>query len=109
MGEFFGELERLAADLYPYRWYIVAGLVVGLAAIGAFGYRIGWHLWVLRHRLPVVAVGTPLAVIVAVVGYILVSPLFTNVTVDEELPFAFATSDSTGESGAAPVYAGRRR
>ena len=62
MGEFFGDLERLAADLYPYRWYIVAAIVVGLAAIGAVGYRVGWHLWVWRHRLPVAAVGTPVVV-----------------------------------------------
>ena len=39
MGEFFGELERLAADLYPYRWYVIGAVVVGLAAIGAVGYR----------------------------------------------------------------------
>ena len=102
MGEFFGELERLAADLYPYRWYIVAAVVVGLAALGAFGYRVGWHLWVWRRRLPVAVVGTPLAVIVAVAGYILVSPLFTNVTVDEELPWAFP-ADSGGTAEASPV------
>ena len=102
MGEFFGELERLAADLYPYRWYIIAAVVVGLAAIGVYGYRGGWHRWVWRHRLPVAAVGTPLVVVAAFAGYTLLSPLFTNVTVDEELPFAFAISDNTDGSGEAP-------
>ena len=106
MGEFFGELERLAADLYPYRWYIIAAVGVGLAAIGAYGYRGGWHHWVWRHRLPVAAVGTPLVVVAAFVGYTLGSPLFTNVTVDEELPFAFAIPDSPGESGAQPTPEG---
>ena len=102
MGEFFGELERLAADLYPYRWYIIAVVVVGLAAIGAYGYRGGWHHWVWRHRLPVAAVGTSLVVVAAFVGYTLGSPLFTNVTVDEELPFALAIPDNTDGSGEAP-------
>ena len=102
MGEFFGELERIAADLYPYRWYIVAAVVAGLAAMGVYGYRGDWHRWAWRHRLPVAAVGTPLVVVAAFAGYTLLSPLFTNVTVDEELPFAFAISDNTDGSGEAP-------
>ena len=102
MGEFFGELERLAADLYPYRWYIIAAVVAGLAAMGVYGYRGGWHRWAWRHRLPVAAVGTPLLVVAAFAGYTLLSPLFTNVTVDEELPFALAIPDNTAGNGDAP-------
>ena len=102
MGEFFGELERIAADLYPYRWYIIAAVVVGVAAIGVYGYRGGWHRWAWRHRLPVAAVGTPVVVVAAFAGYTLLSPLFTNVTVDEELPFALAIPDNTEGSGDAP-------
>ena len=29
MSGFFGDLERIAADLYPYRWAIAAGVLVG--------------------------------------------------------------------------------
>ena len=109
MGEFFGELERLAADLYPYRWYVIAAVVVGLAAIGVYGYRGGWHHWLWRHRIPVVAVGTPLVVVAAFLAYSLGSPLFTNVTVDEELPFALAIPDNTdGNGDAPPTPRGRR-
>ena len=50
MAEFFGELERLAADLYPYRWLIAAGFLVAMAAAGAFAYRQGWHTVAWRGR-----------------------------------------------------------
>ena len=33
MAEFFGDLERLAADLYPYRWPILFVIVAVVAAI----------------------------------------------------------------------------
>ena len=90
MEEFFGDLERLAADLYPYRWAIGAGVLVALAAIGAWGYRQGWHLVLWERRILVSAVGIPLLTIVGFIGYDLGSPLFTNKTVEEEFPFAFA-------------------
>ena len=89
MEEFFGDLERLAADLYPYRWAIGAGVLVALAAIGAWGYRQGWHLVLWERRILVSAVGIPLLTIVGFIGYDLGSPLFTNKTVEEEFPFAF--------------------
>ena len=88
MGEFFGDLERLAADAYPYRWPITAGVVLGLAALAAFAYRMGWHRRVWRYRLPVAIVSLPLMGLAIFVGYELGSPLFINKTVVEELPFA---------------------
>ena len=89
MAEFFGDLERLAADLYPYRWAIAAGLVIALAAIAAYAYRRGWHLLLWRYRLPAAIVGVPALVVFGFVAYELGSPLFTNVTVEEEFPLAF--------------------
>ena len=59
MAEYFGDLERLAADLYPYRWPIAVGIMAVIVATGTFGYRKGWHIvdsllgtvpCVLQHR-----------------------------------------------------------
>lgn len=88
MGEFFGDLERLAADAYPYRWPITAGVLLVLAALTAFAYRMGWYRIIWRYRLPVAIVSIPLMGLAIFVGYELGSPLFVNKTVVEELPFA---------------------
>ena len=92
MAEFFGDLERLAADLYPWRWLIAAGVLIVLAAVAAYGYRRGWHMWVWRRRLPVAIIGTPLLALAIFVSYDLGSPLFINKTVEEEFPFAFSAT-----------------
>ena len=90
MADFFGDLERLVADLYPYRWAITAVILVTLAVVAAVGYRRGWHMVVWRHRLPVAAVGTPVLVLAVVTGWYVVSPLFIDKRVDEEFPFALS-------------------
>ena len=96
MQEFFGDLERFAADLYPYRWPIIAGIVVMLAAVGAFCYRRGWHMVLLRHKLVLAIVGTPLLVLTGFISWDLGSPLFTNKTVEEELPLSFRATIPPG-------------
>ena len=90
MAELFGDLERLAADWYPHRWWIGAGVIIVLAAIAAFGYRGGWHMVIWRRRRAAVIIGAPLLTLAIWVGWELGSPLFTNKTVEEEFPFAFA-------------------
>ena len=90
MAEFFGNLERLVADLYPYRWLIGIGVLIVLAGAAAFWYRSGWHTVLWRHRTPTTVIGAPLLALVIFVGYDIGSPLFTNKTVEEEFPFAFA-------------------
>ena len=89
IGEFFGDIERFAADLYQYRWLIAIGFLVVIAGVIAFGYRRGWHMWIWRHRLKVGIIGAPVLALTIFVSYDLGSPLFTNVTVEEEFPFAF--------------------
>ena len=92
MAELFGDLERLAADLYPYRWPVLAGFLIVAAAATVYGFRRSWHMWLWRRRLPVAIIGVPLLALLGFIGYYLGSPLFTNVTVNEELPFAFTAS-----------------
>ena len=96
MAELFGDLERLAADLYPYRWAITAALVVVLAAAGWYAVRSGRHLLLWQRRKPAAIVGVPLLALFGFVAYDLGSPLFTNVTVEEEFPFAFSATVPPG-------------
>ncbi len=106
MAEFFGDLERLAADLYPYRWAIAAGFVVALAVVAVYAYRRGWHVLLWRYRLPAAIVGVPAVVVFGLVAYELGSPLFTNVTVEEEFPIAFqAPSPAAAPATPAPTIA----
>ena len=88
MAAFFGDLERLIADLFPYRWPITAGVLVVLAALAAVGYRRGWHTVIWRKRVPVAILGTPMLVLAVIAGWYLVSPLFIDKRVEEEFPFA---------------------
>ena len=90
VAEFFGALERLAADLYPWRYLIGAALLLALAGLSIVAYLRRWHLWVWQRRVPVAIVGTPLLALAGFVAYDLGSPLFTNVTVEEEFPYAFS-------------------
>ena len=84
----FGDLERALADLYPYRWAVGAVVIALIAAFLAFGWWRGWHLWAWSYRKPIGIISVPLLAITLWLGWSLGSPLFTNVTVDEEFPFA---------------------
>ena len=90
MAEFFGDLERLAADLYPYRWPILLVIVAVVAAITFYAYRRQWHRVVWEHRRLAIIVGTPLLVLAGFLAWDLGSPLFLNKTVEEEFPFAYS-------------------
>ena len=84
----FGDLERAFASLYEYRWFIGAATLVLIAASLSFAYWRGWHQVVWRHRVPFGIASVPLLAITLWLGWSLGSPLFTNVTVEEEFPFA---------------------
>lgn len=96
MAEFFGDLERLLADLYPYRWPLTFGALLAVTVIAAYGYRKGWHMVVWRHRVGVAIVGTPGLAAIIVAGWYLGSPLFTSKTVIEEFPFSFSADIPAG-------------
>lgn len=84
----FGDIERTFADLYEYRWAFLAVVLVLIAAVAAFGYWKGWHLALWRRKLLVSIISAPVLAVTVWLGWSLGSPLFTNVTVEEEFPFA---------------------
>ena len=84
----FGDIERVFADIYPYRWDFAASVLVFIVALTGSGYWKGWHHTIWRYRLPVGIVATPMLALTIWLSWSLCSPLFTNTTVDEEFPFA---------------------
>jgi Electron transfer DM13 len=100
----FGDIERLAADLYPYRVPISLGALLVLAAIVAVGYRRGWHRTLARHkRATVAAVAVALFVLVPV-GLYTLSPLWTRTELNEVSPLEAAAAG--GAATPAPAAAG---
>ena len=83
-----GDVERALAGLYEYRWVIGAATLVLIFTVLAFGYWRGWHRIVLRHRVAFGIASVPALAITLWLGWSLGSPLFINVTVEEEFPFA---------------------
>ncbi len=84
----FGDIERTFASLYEYRWAIGAATLVFIAAVLAFAYWRGWHRVIWRHRVGFGIASVPMLAITIWLGWSLGSPLFTNVTVEEQFPFA---------------------
>lgn len=104
----FGDLERLIAGLYPYRWPLTVGLVVFASAAVWVAYARGWHLPLLRHK---VATGVAAVVLVAVaipVGNYLLSPLWERSFLEEASPIVVSDIGPTSVppvAGATPADA----
>ncbi|HXH23281.1 MAG TPA: DM13 domain-containing protein [Dehalococcoidia bacterium] len=98
----FGDIERVMADLYDYRYPITALLAVVTAAGIFAAYRAGLHRLVWRHRLLAAATGAPMLVAALIAGDYLLSPLWERSFLEEASPVAAAAIDSPGGS-AAPV------
>jgi len=91
----FGDLERLLADLYPYRIPLTLAALTFAAVIGAIVVRRGWHRpvrsWVSGNPLPA---GILVVVVLAVTlpgGYYLLSPLWERTTLVEASPLDSVT------------------
>jgi hypothetical protein len=84
----FGDLERLLADLYPYRFILtpvfalIPLTIVFLMARGGL-IRLAW-----RHRFISTAVGVPLVVVSVVVANYLLSPIWQRSHLEEASPLA---------------------
>lgn len=87
---FFGDLERFASDLYPYRWPITVGFAIGVALLAAFAYRRGWHLIVARHKIASVVVAAAVIAAAIPAGDYLLSPLWERSRLEEASPLAEA-------------------
>ncbi|MEX1254675.1 MAG: DM13 domain-containing protein [Dehalococcoidia bacterium] len=96
----FGDLERFASDLYPYRWPITIAVLIVIAAFVAFAYRQGWHRTFARHWLATALVAVPLVAVVAPAGWYALSPLWERTHLEEASPLAPAP-DAQAE-GATP-------
>lgn len=95
-----GDLERLLAQLYPYRLPIAIGLVVALGVIGYVGRKRHWTDVVRRHPRASVLVAAAVLAVGLPVGWVLGSPLFIRTEVTEVSPLA-ATQPSSAPN--APV------
>ena len=83
---FLGQIEMLLGSLFPFRWYILAAVLVVVAALVWIGYRRGWHFWARNHKARTfIAV---LLVLAAVVPTVIAgaAPLFNRSTLDEAAP-----------------------
>ncbi len=96
MLEFFGHLERLASDLYPWRWLILAIVLVAVAVALHFAYKWGWHLYAWQRRIRFGIIGAPVLALLLFIAWDLGSPLFINKTVEEEFPFAYTSLPPEG-------------
>lgn len=100
--DYVGELEQLMADLYPYRWPILAGVLIVFAAVIAFAYFRGWHIIIWRHKLVSGSIAVVVLAVTLPIGGYLVSPLFDRSFLEEESPLVVATDDISGPEDAAP-------
>ena len=66
LADFFGNLERLAADLYPYRLPIGAVILIVIAAVAYYAYHRGLHVWAWQRRLRVAIIGIPVLVLLGI-------------------------------------------
>ncbi|MBT5775292.1 MAG: DM13 domain-containing protein [Dehalococcoidia bacterium] len=91
-----GDLERLLADLYPYRVPLTAiGLLLVVLA-GWFAVRRGWYAdglsWAGAHRVVAPVLGAVVLLVAVVGGNYLLSPLWERTTLDEASPLAVANA-----------------
>ena len=101
-----GDLERLLAELYPYRVPLTAAGLVAVALGGWFAIRRDWHVagtnWIRTHRLPGALFAVILLVIVVPTGNYLLSPLWERSTLDEADPL-LVTAAASVSAGASPT------
>ncbi len=102
----FGDIERLFAELWPYRVPIAIGTIIVIAIIAYIARRRGWFAAARAHpRTSIVAIFLVL-VILGPVGWILGSPLFDRSTLVEPPVAQAASSAGTDVTLASGVWSG---
>ena len=103
----FGDIERLAVDLYPYRFVVVPLIALVGAGAAYWLVRSGVRGVLWRHKLVTVSLGVPIVLAGTVLGYYLLSPLAQRSYLDEASPLAMAmpveSMPSAGAVQAMPV------
>ncbi len=100
-----GDLERLLAQLYPYRIPIAIGLLVALGVIGYVARRRRWTDVVRRHPRGSVLVAAVVLAVGLPVGWVLGSPLFIRTELSEVSPLAATQPSAAPNVSAAPADA----
>src|SRR3990172_5457585 len=100
---FFGDIERFAADLYPYRWPITIGLALLLAAAIAFACRRGRHLIAWRHKLASAIITVAVLAAAIPAGNYFLSPLWERSYLEEASPLAMAIDVDGVPPGGTPA------
>ncbi|MFV2062273.1 MAG: DM13 domain-containing protein [Chloroflexota bacterium] len=92
---FIGDIERLVADLWPFRVPIAIVLIVSLAIFGYIAWRRGWYR--VATSRPRLSLGVVLLVLVigGPIAWVLGSPLFIRTELQEEVPVAAAGTATT--------------
>ncbi len=98
----FGDLERLLAQLYPYRIPIAIGLAIGLAVLAYVARRRQWGSIVRRHPRPSLLVAVAVLAVGLPVGWILGSPLFIRSELSEDSPLAVAGTSPAPDASTPP-------
>ncbi|HEU4758856.1 MAG TPA: DM13 domain-containing protein [Dehalococcoidia bacterium] len=94
MPSIFGDIEQLAADLYPYRWPITAALIAVALFAAYAAHRRGLHLVAWRHRLATAAIVAVVLAVAIPTGDYLLSPLWERSHLEEASPLASAAGQS---------------
>jgi hypothetical protein len=92
----FGDLERFLSNLYPYRVPLTSLLALGLGLVAVMMYRHGMHQVALRHPRASGALGAAVVILGLPVGYYLLSPLWTQVTLHEPSPSVAEAANASG-------------
>lgn len=92
--DIFGDIERFASDLYPYRWWITIGLALAGMALVALAFRLGWHRAIARQPLLSAGIALPVAALVIGSGWYALSPLWERSFLEEASPLAAAPMPS---------------
>jgi hypothetical protein len=101
----FGDIERLLAQLYPYRVPIAIGLVIAVGLLVYVARRRHWSDVVRRHPRASVLVAAVVLAVGIPVGWVLGSPLFIRTELAEVIPLVASEPASGPDSSAAPVDA----
>lgn len=101
----FGDLERLLAQLYPYRVPIAIGLVIAAGLLAYVARRRHWSDVVRRHPRASVLVAAVVLAVGIPVGWVLGSPLFIRTELAEVSPLVASEPASGPDASAAPVDA----